>query len=66
MRKTIIVATTAVMLATGSIFALSGSGAEKASARAVTEQCPPDCCEGNGGICTPNQCKTGGPQCCNQ
>jgi hypothetical protein len=64
MRKRILVAASALALTAGTIFAVSADGGEKTIARASTEQCPPECCNGNSEGCGPNSCEKGGEACC--
>ena len=59
MKKRIILATSALALTAGSIFALTNQSGGKTVAKATTEQCPPECCNGNGGDCNPGLCEKG-------
>ena len=63
MKKRIIMATSALAITAGSLFAYANTG-ETISAKAATEQCPPECCNGNSGECGPDQCSSGGDECC--
>lgn len=63
MRKRILLATSALAITAGSIFAYANTG-EKVVAKNSTEQCPPECCNGNGGDCCPDQCGKGDVDCC--
>jgi hypothetical protein len=56
MRRKIMLAATALALTAGSIFAVSAAGTEKSTAKVAAEQCPPECCNGNGGDCGPESC----------
>lgn len=62
MKKRIILATSALALTAGSIFALANQSGEKPVAKATTEQCPPECCNGNGGDCGPDHCEKDGTE----
>lgn len=57
MKKKIFLAASAIALTAGSIMALSNTGDPKPVAKAATEQCPPECCNGDGGECGPEQCR---------
>jgi hypothetical protein len=63
MKKRIILATSALAITAGSLFAYANKG-ETVIAKASTEQCPPECCDGNGGDCGPDHCGKGGDACC--
>ena len=64
MRKKIVLATSAVVITAGSIFAF-GSSSEKPIARSFAEQCPVECCIGNEESCeTTECCAEEGTTCC--
>lgn len=63
MRKKILLATSALAITAGSIFAYSNTG-ETVVAKTSTEQCPPECCNDNGGDCNPEQCEKNSEECC--
>lgn len=62
MKKKILLATSALALTAGSIFALTG--AEQSNAKVSTEQCSPGCCNGSGGDCGPTDCQRAAGDCC--
>jgi hypothetical protein len=55
MRKSIL-ATAAFALTAMSIYAFTNKNVDK-PAKATTEQCPPECCNGTGGSCDPTDCE---------
>lgn len=46
MKKQLMLATSVLVLAAGSLFAFSDKDNAKESSNAATETCPPDCCTG--------------------
>jgi hypothetical protein len=45
------------------MFSLNDAG-PRTLAKASTETCPPECCNGTGGDCGPDQCSKGTEECC--
>lgn len=64
MKKQIILATSAVALTAGSIFAFGNKDEVKTTSKPKREQCPIECCNGKGGNCEPNGCESGDTDCC--
>jgi hypothetical protein len=64
MKKKIILAASTLAITAGSVLAFANTGAEPAVARTSTEQCPPECCNGNGDDCGPDLCRNAGEECC--
>lgn len=65
MQKKILIATSVLAITAGSIFAYSNTRGT-AAAKASTEQCPSECCNGNGGNCGRDQCEKNNEECCGQ
>ncbi len=55
MKKKIMLATSVLALAAGSIFAVGETSKGGNLAKIATEQCPPECCN-SGGECGPLSC----------
>ncbi|MES2680639.1 MAG: hypothetical protein V4635_12170 [Bacteroidota bacterium] len=66
MKKKILLATSTLALTAGSIFALSGAEEQQTMPRTATEQCLPECCNGNGGDCGTIDCQKSGADCCEE